>query len=140
MSKLLSSLLAGCATLALSGASLAEDRSTRTEPAQEQNQSDDAGPANAEADSQGEQEVGSADQVEQAATDGEQANVILIVVPNDQDDEVSAELDDQDDDAAIDSDDPDVVGIIVPDDPDGNAPVETDTSAPAAQGDNPTER
>jgi hypothetical protein len=135
MSRLLTALLAVYATFALSGVSLAEDQSTRTEPRQEQNQDVRAGQATVETDSQGEQATAANDQDEQAATDADDQDTVVIIVPDDQDEEVAAGTDEQDEQAATDTDDQDTVVIIVPDDQAEETSVEADAGAPASQGD-----
>ncbi len=122
MSRLLTVLLACCTTLALSGVSLAEDQSSRSEPPQEQNQEDQAGQATGETDIQGQQAItDSNDQDEQAAADDEET--VVIIVP-----------DDQDEHAANDADAQDVVVIVVPEDQDEQASVTSEIVDPAVQG------
>ncbi len=128
MSRLLATILAGYATVALSGAALAEDQSSRTEPQQEQNQADHAGPATVEMDSQD----------EQAAIDSDDEGMVVIVLPDEQDDEVAAGSGDLDEQAATDTDDQDVVVIVVPEDQDEQASMDTDTGAPGPQEDQRT--
>ena len=134
MSRLLTILLAGCATLALSCVGLAEDQSTRTESQQDQIQDDHAGQATVERDSQGEQAAAdSDDQDEQAAVDADDEVTVVIVVPENQYEDVAAGTGDQDEQAATDTDDQDVVVIGVPEDRDEQVSVETEVGAPASQ-------
>ena len=144
MSRLLATLVAGYAALALSGAGLAEDRSTRTELQQEQNQDDHAGPVAVETDSQGDQATADADdQHEQAAIDADDEDTVVIVVTDDQNEETAAAADDQnaadqDEQAATDADEDVTVVIVVPEDQDQAASVETHAAAPASQEDQRT--
>jgi hypothetical protein len=139
MSRLLATLVAGYATIALSGAALAEDQTTRTEPPQEQNQADHTGPATVEMDGQDEQATAdSDDQDEQAEINSDDEGIAVIVFPDEQDDEVVAGSGDQGEQAATDTDDQDVVVIVVPEDQDEQASMDTDTGARGAQEDQQT--
>ena len=134
MSRLLTILLAGCATLAISGAGFAEDQSTRTEPRQEQNQDDQAGQATDETDGQGQQATSDPnDQDEQAATDAGDEDTVFIIVPDDQTEEAAVDTDDQDEQAATDIEDQDIIVIVVPEDQDEQVSVETNAGGPAPQ-------